>query len=240
MKTSTLKTVPRKAPAANEKNRLSIPVKRGENAELNIATVGLSGIVGNATTAINFAQPAFGSINLEEAVGVLAGKARKVQAGNLSELEGILTAQVTALDAIFNELARRAAMNMGEHLQATDIYLRQAFKAQAQCRSTVEALAEIKNPRPLAFVKQANISHGHQQVNNGVTTPPIPAHGNIPIQSNELSGEKHELLPDARASRLASRVDTTLEALGEIHRGKNTGGQSGERKEQHKARSSLA
>lgn len=43
-----------------------------------------------------------------------------------------------------------------------------ALKAQAQCRATLEALAEIKNPRPVAFVKQANISGEHQQVNNGV------------------------------------------------------------------------
>ena len=48
------------------------------------------------------------------------------------------------------------------------MYKRQALKAQAQCRATLEALAEIKNPRPVAFVKQANISGGHQQVNNGM------------------------------------------------------------------------
>ena len=42
------------------------------------------------------------------------------------------------------------------------------YKRQAQCRATLEALAEIKNPRPVAFVKQANISGGHQQVNNGM------------------------------------------------------------------------
>ena len=31
----------------------------------------------------------------------------------------------------------------------------------------MEALAEMKNPHPVAFVKQANIAHGPQQVNNG-------------------------------------------------------------------------
>lgn len=49
---------------------------------------------------------------------------------------------------------------MGEYLNATDTYLRLALKAQAQCRATLQTLAEIKNPRPVAFVKQANIAHG--------------------------------------------------------------------------------
>jgi hypothetical protein len=35
-----------------------------------------------------------------------------VQAGNLSGLEATLTAQAVALDAIFNEMARRAALNL--------------------------------------------------------------------------------------------------------------------------------
>jgi len=47
--------------------------------------------------------------------------------------------------------------------------MRLAFKAQAQCRATVETLAEMKNPHPFAFVKQANIANGPQQVNNGAS-----------------------------------------------------------------------
>jgi hypothetical protein len=44
--------------------------------------------------------------------------------------------------------------------------LRLALKAQSQCRATLETLAAIKNPQPVAFVRQANIAHGPQQVNN--------------------------------------------------------------------------
>ena len=56
---------------------------------------------------------------------------------------------------------------MGTYLATTESYLRLALKAQAQSRATVEALAEMKNPHPVSFVKQANIAHGNQQVNNG-------------------------------------------------------------------------
>ena len=45
-------------------------------------------------------------------------------------------------------------------------YLRLALKAQSQCRATLATLAAVKNPQPVAFVRQANIAHGPQQVNN--------------------------------------------------------------------------
>jgi len=133
----------------------------------------------------------------------------------------MLTAQATSLDAIFNEMARRCALNMGEYIGAADTYMRLALKAQSQCRTTIEALAEIKNPRPVAFVKQANISHGHQQINNGVKPAEAHAHGSFPIQSNELSGAGYELLPDTRASQAQSRIDPSVEAMGEVHRAKD-------------------
>jgi hypothetical protein len=74
--------------------------------------------------------------------------------------------QAQTLDAIFNGLARRTAVNAGEYMAACETYLRLALKAQSQCRATLETLAMIKNPRPLAFVKHANIAAGPQQVNN--------------------------------------------------------------------------
>ncbi|MDN8616544.1 hypothetical protein [Variovorax ginsengisoli] len=52
---------------------------------------------------------------------------------------------------------------MGEHIGAMETYARLAMKAQCQCRTT----AEMKNP-PVVFARQANISNGPQQLNNGV------------------------------------------------------------------------
>ena len=54
---------------------------------------------------------------------------------------------------------------MGTSLEATETFARMGFKAQAQSRANLEALAEIKNPRPV-FAKQTNIANGPQQVNN--------------------------------------------------------------------------
>ena len=81
---------------------------------------------------------------------------------NFSRIERMLTSQTLALDAIFNHLAQRAVK--AEYLKNMDTYLKLALKAQAQARCTAEALSTIKNPTP--YINQANITAGHQQVNN--------------------------------------------------------------------------
>lgn len=202
-------------------NTLRLPCPEGKSEERAMAEIGLSAVTANASTSRIFSQGTFGELGLTEAVAVMREKAEKVQSGDLSDVEATLTAQAATLDAMFNELARRAALNMGTHLPAAETYLRHAFKAQAQCRSTLAALAEIKNPRPVAFVRQANISHGPQQVNNGLQAGEPHAHGKNSIQSNELSGGCHELLPDTRTQAVACGVNQEVEAVGAIHRAKD-------------------
>ena len=90
-----------------------------------------------------------------------------MHSGDMKEIESMLFAQALTLQATFTALSRRAAANAGEYVATTDTYLRLALKAQGECRATLETLANIKNPRPVAFVKQANIANGPQQVNNG-------------------------------------------------------------------------
>lgn len=96
----------------------------------------------------------------------LANQCRRVARGDLARVTAILTAQSHTLDAMFNQLAARAAINFPQGFEAAERYMRLALKAQAQCRATLEAIAEIKSPRPV-FVQQANIANGGpQQVNN--------------------------------------------------------------------------
>lgn len=86
--------------------------------------------------------------------------------GDLKGIESMLFAQALTLHATFTALCRRAALNAGTQIGATDTYLRLAMRALRPCRATLERPANIKNPRPAAFVKQANIAN-NQQVNNG-------------------------------------------------------------------------
>ncbi len=80
---------------------------------------------------------------------------------DLGRAESMLLVQAHTLDAIFNNLARRAIN--AEYMPSLESYLKLGLKAQGQCRATLDTLAKMKNPSPVNFVAQANIAHGHQQ-----------------------------------------------------------------------------
>lgn len=75
----------------------------------------------------------------------------------------IYTSQAISLDALFTELARRSGNNMGQYPDAADRYMRLALKAQAACRSTLEALARLHQPREQT-VKHVHVNEGGQAV----------------------------------------------------------------------------
>jgi hypothetical protein len=92
----------------------------------------------------------------------------------------------------------------------------------------LETLANIKNP-PVVFARQANISNGPQQVNNGAATnyetstrthAPAQAGGEIKNQPTKLlEGTQHGgTVLDAGATRATARSHQAMEAVGEVHR----------------------
>jgi hypothetical protein len=204
-------------PAPGMTNTLVISDEGKPRSQL-LAELGLLSAVPNANTARAFAKASMGDLDLTESVGVVRRAANSVQKGDLSGLEATLAAQVIALDSIFNEMARRAALNMGGYLNATETYLRLGLKAQTQCRATIQTLFEMKNPQPVAFVKQANIAHGPQQVNNGVPTADAVRAGNSSKQSNELLGLNHEQRLDAGTASASGGTHPQLETVGTVHR----------------------
>ena len=185
-----------------------------EKAKL-LAKAALRPSINAAAVMREYARP-LGELDVNDLADALLDSINEVNGGNLYRCEAMLMAQAHALQSIFMNLSRRAALNMGEHLGATETYLRLALKAQSQCRTTLEALAEIKNPRPVAFVRQANIAAGHQQINNGTAAPSRARE--IQNQQTQLSEGGNELLPDTRASALAGDANSTLEAVGKINR----------------------
>jgi hypothetical protein len=140
----------------------------------------------------------------------------RVRKGNLKRLEDMLVAQANTLDAVFNHHALEAFNTQRiDHMRT---HLSLALKAQSQCRTTVEALAEIKNPRPVAFVRQANIAAGPQQVNNG-GAPPAPAARETEVsESNELLEHHHGERLDFGTAQETGRGNQALEAVGEVLR----------------------
>ena len=203
---------------------LPIKLGEGETQEELLAKCATDGIAGNAFLTMMYSTGA--GLSQGDELGALCGQLQtsieRTKSGSIGQAEELLTAQATSLNAIYVECARRAAVNIGHYPDTVETYLRLALKAQAQCRTTLESLAEIKNPRAVAFVKQANIANGHQQVNNGVAaSEPMPTgtREETKITPVELLEDKSGNVTrlDARASGKAGRSDPTLEAVGAVH-----------------------
>jgi hypothetical protein len=139
--------------------------------------------------------------------------AAKINAGDMTGVEAVLSTQATALNAMFSALASRAASNMGEYVETSERYLRMALKAQNQCRMTLETLSNIKNP-PVIYAKQANIANGPQQVNNT-----LHAHaGENKNQPIKVLEESHEQRVDSPAQGKASGSNSELATVDASHR----------------------
>jgi hypothetical protein len=118
----------------------------------------------SALTATTYKAFAGGGDALEvtDLMGELRKAGEEVASGNMSRVEKMLAHQALTLDAIFNNMAQRS--HKQETFKGIEVLMRLALKAQAQARSTAEALALLKNPH--AYIRQANMTTGPQQVNN--------------------------------------------------------------------------
>ena len=151
-----------------------------------------------------------GELNLGALTTALCEGMDAVWEGNLKQPEGMLFAQAQALQAIFTNLAKRAASQ--EYLSQLETFLRLALKAQNQCRMTLETLANVKNP-PVVFARQANINNGgQQQVNNG--HPAAGAGSPAPAPASKSATEPNKLLEASHGERLDFGAET---AAGRTH-----------------------
>ena len=151
-----------------------------------------------------------GEADLQALVNDLGEQTKNVQGGDMRPVEGMLYRQAKTLETMFTHLTERASKQ--ENMKWFQTYLTLALKTQAQCRSTLEALAEIKNPRSVAFVKQANVTTGPQQINNG-SAAQSPARS-FQSEPNKLLEADHGNYLDTRAQGQTGRVNQTVDAVG--------------------------
>ena len=138
---------------------------------------------------------------------ILSQQTADVVGGNMTRPEAMLLAQAHTLDALFNSLVMKG---LGQtHMPHYESFLRLAYKAQSQCRSTLQTLSDIKNPS-VVYAKQANITNGNQQINNGVPAPRTQENKNY---SNELLTELPHATLDSRRTVEAIPVNSELAAV---------------------------
>jgi len=206
---------------ANGPQVLSIQQQPDESEADAVASKSLRPTVQAALTLMDYNKN-FGELSINRLVNDLSEQCEKSFDGDLRRAEALLVTQAHTLDAIFHRLARKA--NNCEYLNQLDVNLRLALRAQNQCRATLETLAEIKNPLAGAYVRQANVAGGHQQVNNtGTSVDAASRARKIAIPPFELSRGKDELHSNTGAPPIAGPDDPPMETLGEFDRPKING-----------------
>lgn len=175
----------------------------------------------NAVAVIEEYGKPMGEQDLAALFDALHESVEKVWDGDMQRCEAMLLGQAHALQAIFMNLSRRAIRQ--DYLKQFETYLRIALKAQSQCRATLETLATIKNP-PVAIVRQANIAHGPQQVNNGVVAnDSSPRAREIENSQTQLLEANHGERLDTGTAGAAGGADKELETVGAFNRPQDIG-----------------
>lgn len=159
----------------------------------------------------------------------LKEKAQELHLGDIRQIECMLLHQAIALQSMFMDLASRAKAQ--DSLSAIQTLTQLALRAQSGSRSALQVLAEMKAPRPVAFVRQTNVAH-NQQVNNGVVPPPAqhpraqelePTPNELLVEEDPSDGLKKL---DTRAAPETSGVDTRMAAMEAVHRPSDQGGKA--------------
>jgi hypothetical protein len=127
------------------------------------AELAVGGVI-NSLQVVNYASRDLCPINAAKCFVAMEQQAKAVHQGNMQHVETMLISQAIALDSLFASMALRAQERMGkDQLHVMQAYMKLGLKAQSQCRTTLETLANIKNPRPYIQNNKAQ----YQQVNNG-------------------------------------------------------------------------
>lgn len=206
----------RKSDKKPDPNQITAAGKPDEDQAVAIARTVLRPTVQAAVTLKEYGK-SYGDLDLGGLIDTLTEQTRASSDGDLKRAEAMLTTQAHTLDAIFNNLARRAIN--AEYMDNLDRYLKLALRAQSQCRSTWEALATIKNPPVAGYVRQANIAHGPQQVNNASAAPAgAPRAGENQNLQNKLLEEKDGERLDPGTACTPGRADPEMATLGEVDR----------------------
>lgn len=190
-----------KSVTTKKKTTLAKQDKQSESE--SFAKVSLSASYMGAILADSFTKTILPKAELPDVASSLSDKITIIQNGNMQPIEAMLISQAHALQTMFVTLGRMAASKT--QLAQYTAFMNMALKAQSQSRATIQALTELKYPKQATFVKQANISNGHQQVNNSTST-------HAPAHASENQNPQNKLLETQHNEWLDSRKTTTPSA----------------------------
>jgi hypothetical protein len=124
---------------------LDIPAEKGKSESRQMSEVVMRPMIRNGFIVGNLGGKHFSGEqpNLTDTAEIMAEACKKVRADDLGDQRDILTSQAMALDAVFTIMVSRAENNLKDHFSAAERFMRLGLKAQAQCRTTIEALDRL-------------------------------------------------------------------------------------------------
>ena len=219
-KKSSPKTAPVTPPAKRDPNAFEVVASKDTTSQA-LAKLATTSVL-SAVTLKRYSG-AGDALEVPDLVTEMRRAGDEVVAGDMGRVERMLVNQAMTLDSIFNDMAQRSGRQ--DSYKGIEVLMRLALKAQAQARSTAEALALLKNPMP--YIKQANMTTGPQQVNNNYAG--TSAHSRIQSCAENSQSEPNKLLEADHGQRLdigaqaqAGRGHQALETVGAVHRADNT------------------
>ncbi|MBT3204309.1 MAG: hypothetical protein HOM14_19320 [Gammaproteobacteria bacterium] len=184
-------------------------------AKSDLATVEQVAVSTQASACRNITAAASGfkdsGLKPQELIEYLNETSKEICRTDMHHAQVMLSNQAIALESLFTTLTEKAFSS--DQIHHFESFMRLALRAQTQSRCTLEAISNIKNPRTV-IAKQANISHGHQQINNGLA-PQAQESKESPFKQ---SGEDNELLTDKSNEGAAIEVNSPMETLEKEHR----------------------
>src|SRR4030095_2730327 len=131
-----------KATASGDARPLVVEAGKGETAAETMARVMTSPFLRHGVLSRAVSEKMVGKLPGEPGIDdfgqAIKKRAQDAEKGDLALASELLTARPLTLDSMFTELARRATMNMGDYINASEIYARLALKAQANSRAAIE------------------------------------------------------------------------------------------------------
>lgn len=103
------------------------------------------------------------AVALMDAAAIVDQRSAQAVSGDLSFASATLASQAMTCDLMFAEFARRAADHLGTNIEVVERYARLAMKAQSNCRTTLEALTKLHQPRE-PTVRHVHVGNGGQAV----------------------------------------------------------------------------
>jgi hypothetical protein len=133
-------------PLKEDPRALRILQKPTESPADALAHMILRPIVQAAATLTAYNKD-FGDVAINTLVDDLDAQCKLANNGDLARAETILMAQAQTLDSVFNNLARRPSLNIGEYMNAAYTYLRLALRRPLSVRRATR----INSPRVARF-----------------------------------------------------------------------------------------